>query len=896
MIDIHKPLVLVDGSSYLFRAFYALPPLNNSQGMPTGAIYGVLNMLRKLMNDYDPDYVAVIFDPKGKTFRNALYSEYKANRTVMPDDLRVQIQPLHQAIKALGFPLIVVDGVEADDVIGTLALRAESEGFSTVISTGDKDITQLVNGKITLINTMTNKVMDVDGVVEKFGVRPDQIIDYLTLVGDSVDNIPGVPNVGPKTAAKWLNQYDSLDNLLKHRDEIRGKVGENLRNHLSEIPLARQLVTIKTDVPVDFSISDLKPMHPDKEALVPLFQELGFKTWLQELSSEPMEELQQNTADYRVIFDEAKLKEWLQQVNAVDIFSFDTEATSLDAMSARWVGFSMAIKPNAAVYVPLAHDYLGAPQQLTQDQAVALLKPLLADKSKTMIGQNLKYDLKILKNHGLAVHNQKRDTLLESYILNSTSARHDMDTLAQQYLHYTTTTFEDIAGKGAKQLTFNQIPIETAGAYAAEDADITLRLDEKLYPLVKIESSIEKVFHAIEMPLMPILANMEYTGVLVDAEFLNRQSAEIKSRLDELQQKIHGLAGEKFNIDSPKQLQEILYNKLKLPVLKKTPTGQPSTAEEVLQELALNYPMPKQILEYRSLNKLKSTYTDKLPEQINPKTGRVHTHYNQAVTATGRLSSRDPNLQNIPVRTEQGRKIRQAFIAPKGYKVVAADYSQIELRIMAHLSQDPGLMNAFAHGLDVHKATAAEVFGVALDDVTGEQRRRAKAINFGLMYGMSAFGLSKQLDIPREDAQKYIDVYFHRYPKVHAYMEQARAKAATQGYVETLFGRRLYTPDINSKNVQVRMGAERQAINAPLQGSAADIIKLAMICVDDWLRNSNIDVKMIMQVHDELVFEIAESVLEDAVTHIRNCMENTTPLSVPLIVDVGVGNNWDEAH
>lgn len=896
MSDSTKPLILVDGSSYLFRAFYALPPLTNSEGMPTGAIYGVLNMIRRLMREYTPSYIAVVFDPKGKTFRNDLYEAYKANRTKMPDDLSVQIAPLHEAIQALGLPLIVVDGVEADDVIGTLAKQAEAVGMQTIISTGDKDMAQLVNEHVTLINTMNNTTLQTAQVKEKFGVLPQQMIDYLALVGDTVDNVPGVPKVGPKTAVKWLDAYGSLDEIMAHADQITGKVGENLRESLPQLPLSRELVTIKTDVTLPFKPVDLKLTPPKKSTLLNLFKTLEFKNWLQELTNDEALSQEQKPVSYHVLLSESAFKEWLAKLHAAKVFSFDTETTSLDAMRAELVGVSFSVAPDEAAYVPLGHDYTDVPIQLDKAMVCDALAPILLDQQKTIIGQNLKYDIKILRNQGLEMGAHLRDTMLESYVLNSTSARHDMDTLAMKYLAKNTIKFEDIAGKGAKQLTFNQVLIEDAGPYAAEDADVTMALDQKLFPTITEQPSLKKVFEEIEMPLMPILADMEYRGVLIDTQMLVSQSKDIEKQLKQIQKKIYKLADEEFNIDSPKQLQDILYNKLKLPILKKTPKGQPSTAEPVLQELALDFPMPEWILSYRSLAKLKSTYTDKLPEMVNPKTGRVHTHYNQAVTATGRLSSRDPNLQNIPVRSEMGRKIRQAFVAPPGYKILAADYSQIELRIMAHLSQDPTLIKAFSNNHDVHSATAAEVFGVSLDAVTSEQRRRAKAINFGLMYGMSAYGLSRQLNIPRSDAQEYIDVYFHRYPKVQAYMTQAREKAAEQGYVETLYGRRLYVPEIHSTNTQRRMAAERQAINAPLQGSAADIIKVAMICIAKWLKASQFNVNMIMQVHDELVFEVDETILEAATKGIQACMETSSQLTVPLSVAIGVGVNWDEAH
>ncbi len=891
-----KPLILVDGSSYLFRAYYALPPLNNSKGEPTGAVYGVLNMLRKLMKDYEPEHIAVIFDPKGKTFRSDLYPEYKANRSAMPDDLRIQIQPLHDSIRALGLPLIIVDGVEADDVIATLALQAEQQQLPVLISTGDKDLAQLVGPHITLINTMNNKLMDRDAVVEKFGVTPEQIIDFLSLTGDTVDNVPGIPKVGPKTAAKWLNEYGSLDEIVKNAESIKGKVGENLRNHLNDLPLSRELVTVKTDVDVDCHPKDLKPSEPNKNVLIELFGQLEFKAWLSEILggvSEPKKSAKKN---YTTITNKADLSTWLKKLERAEYFAFDTETTSLNSMRAELVGISFSVKSGEAAYVPLKHDYIGAPEQLDKDYVLQELQQLLGNPGKIIIGQNLKYDIEVLRNQGVEIKAQMMDTLLESYVLNSTSSRHDMNTLALKYLGVETIKFEDVAGKGKAQLTFNQIPLEQASEYAAEDADITLQLHEKLWPMIEEVPEYKKVLMDIELPLMPVLADVEYNGVLVDANMLQKQSEVLAKRIGELEQEAYKQAGCEFNLGSPKQLQKILYEDMTIPVIKKTPKGQPSTAEGVLQELAMDYPLPKVILEYRSLSKLKSTYTDKLPLQINPKTGRVHTSYNQAVTATGRLSSTDPNLQNIPVRTEEGRKIRQAFIAAAGHKVVAADYSQVELRIMAHLSQDPGLLEAFKNGWDVHRSTAAEVFGVALDKVTPEQRRSAKAINFGLMYGMSAFGLAQQLGVDRHKAQEYIDVYFERYPNVHNYMERSREFAAKHGYVETVFNRRLYIPEINVTNIQRRRAAERAAINAPLQGSAADVIKIAMINIHEWIQTCGLDIKMIMQVHDELVFEVADKDVEAAKLKIDEYMQAAGGEAMHLVVEIGMGENWDEAH
>lgn len=893
-----KTLVLVDGSSYLFRAFHALPPLMNSKGVPTGAVYGVLNMLKRLVADYQPDYFAVIFDPKGKTFRHNMYEAYKANRAVMPDDLRVQIGPLHEAIRAQGMPLVIVDGVEADDVIGTMAMQAKQQGLHTVISTGDKDMAQLVNEHITLVNTMSNKILDRTAVIEKFGVPPELIIDYLALMGDTSDNIPGIPKVGPKTAAKWLNEYGSLDAIINNADGVKGKVGESLREHLKILPLSRDLATIHCDVTVPCKIDELLIEGADKSKLIELYKDLEFKRLLTEVSNsdDAHSDDQNDKKNYAIITDKKEFNQWLKKLNAADEFAFDTETTSLNSIDAQLVGVSFAVAPNEAAYVPVAHDYLGAPSQLDRMWVLEQLTPLLQDKNKTIVGHNLKYDIQVLKNYNVDILAQIADTLLESYVLNSSLGRHGMDSLALKYLGETTIKFEDVAGKGAKQLTFNQIDLETAGPYAAEDADITLRLHQKLRPMIDEDPCFSRVLDEIEMPLMPVLADVEYTGVLIDADMLHQQSRALKTRIVDIEKEVFSQAGEEFNLASPKQLQEILYDKLKLPILKKTPTGKPSTAENVLQELAMDYPLPKFILEFRSLSKLKSTYTDALPEQINAKTGRVHTSYNQAVTATGRLSSTKPNLQNIPIRSEQGRKIRQAFIAPKGFKLLAADYSQVELRIMAHLSNDPGLVKAFEKGWDVHASTAAEVYGISLEEVSTEQRRRAKAVNFGLMYGMSAFGLAQQLGITRQEAQEHIDIYFSKYPAVLDYMEQARETATDKGYVETLFGRRLFVPDIHASNMMRRKGAERAAINAPLQGTAADIIKRAMISIDEWLCEGELDVRMIMQVHDELVFEVPDNQIEAATQKIKSRMENAAELSVPLIVDIGVGDNWDEAH
>ncbi len=897
------PFVLVDGSSYLFRAYHAMPGFSNSRGEPTGTIYGVINMIRRLLKDYAPEHIAIVFDAKGKTFRNDMYPEYKANRPPMPDDLRRQIEPIHEIIRAMGLPLLCIDGVEADDVIGTLAAEATAKKIDTLISTGDKDMAQLVNSHVTLINTMTDSVSDVQGVREKFGVAPEQIIDYLALVGDTSDNIPGVPKVGPKTAAKWLNQYGSLDQLLAHADEIKGKVGESLRNSLEQIPLSRQLVTIKCDVPLDVSIDELQRGEADQEKLQQLFSDYEFKSWLAEVLDERNgadvnagAHSTPDEADYETIFSAEALTTWLEKLKAAEVFAFDLETTSLDYMQAEIVGLSFAVKTGEAAYLPVAHCYDGAPPQLDRDAVLAQFKPLLEDPQQAKLGQNLKYDMSVLARYQIDMQGIEYDTMLESYVLDSTASRHDMDTLALKHLAYQTIHFEDVAGKGAKQIRFDQVAIEVAAPYAAEDADITLRLHEKLMPRLQAIPALEKIFREIEMPLLPVLSRMERTGVRLDTGMLKQQSEELATRLQALEQQAYDLAGESFNLSSPKQLQTILFEKMGLPVKSKTPKGQPSTAESVLQELAHDYPLPKLILEYRSLSKLKSTYTDKLPLQVDADSGRVHTSYHQAVAATGRLSSSDPNLQNIPVRTEEGRRIRQAFIPEAGYRMLAADYSQIELRIMAHLSADAGLLRAFAAGEDIHRATAAEVFGVAPDAVSKEQRRSAKAINFGLIYGMSAFGLARQLDISRSEAQEYVDRYFARYPGVKAYMEQTREQARAQGYVETVFGRRLYLPEINARNAMRRQYAERTAINAPMQGTAADIIKRAMIEMDRVLQTTGMNVRMIMQVHDELVFEVAEDILQESVDIIKNSMAGAAELAVPLVVDVGVGDNWDEAH
>ena len=895
-------LILVDGSSFLFRAYHAIPPLTSPNGEPTNAIYGVTNMLRKLIADYHSDYITVVFDAPGKTFRNELYDQYKAHRPPMPDDLRVQIAPLHKLLRAMGLPLIIEHGVEADDVLGALAQHAEQQGLDVIISTGDKDMAQLVTEHIILENTMSNTRMDSQGVFDKFGVRPDQIIDYLALIGDTVDNIPGVPKVGPKTAAKWLAQYQTLENLVAHAEQITGKIGENLRDSLALLPLSKQLTTIKCDLDLPYSIDDLKQQPMDTDELKKLVAELGFSAWLKILNASttpvPIEAVQIEKIDtnYETLLSQPQFNDWLIQLEQAELLAFDTETTSLDYSKAQIVGVSFAVTPGKAAYVPLAHDYPGVPDQLDRTEILEKLRPLLENPHKLKLGQNLKYDSHVLANHGITLRGIAHDTMLESYVLNSTASKHNMDDLAKHYLGVETIHYEDVAGKGVKQISFQEVPIEQAAPYAAEDADITLRLHQVLSTKLAQQPKLLELYTDLEIPLLSVLAKIERNGVLIDTAMLAQQSLELASQIISLQQRAHDLAGQTFNLGSPKQIQDILYDQQKLPVLKKTPKGQPSTEESVLQELALSYPLPKLILEFRSLSKLKSTYTDKLPQQVDEKTGRIHTSYHQAVAATGRLSSSDPNLQNIPIRSQEGRKIRQAFIAPAGKKIVAADYSQIELRIMAHLSADQGLLTAFSEGHDVHRATAAEVFGVAPEQVTTDLRRSAKAINFGLIYGMSAFGLAQQLNLSRSQAQSYIDLYFTRYPGVKNYMDSIKEQARAQGYVETLFGRRLYLPEINSRNAARRQYAERTAINAPMQGTAADIIKKAMLAADHWLYNDLPDAKMIMQVHDELVFEITEDQLDECVTKIRTLMCAAADLDVPLIVDIGIGNNWDEAH
>jgi len=893
----NKHLVLVDGSSYLYRAFHAMPSLTNSKGVPTGAAYGITNMLRRLLADYDPSHLAVVFDAKGKTFRDDLYSEYKAHRPPMPDEMRQQLDAIRSLVKALGMPLLEVPGVEADDVIGTLAQQGDKNGFDVTISTGDKDMAQLVNESVTMVNTMDGSRLDPEGVENKFGVAPDQMIDYLTLVGDAVDNVPGVPKVGPKTAVKWLKEYGTLDEIIEQADKIGGKVGENLRDCLDRLPLSRQLVTIKCDVALDVGPDKLSRTAPDNSQLRELFSELEFKTWLAEvLDGEDTAAEQKLPTNYQTVVDRKQLSAWIKRLREAEVFAFDTETTSLDYMTADLVGVSFAVQAGEAAYVPCGHDYEGAPKQIATEDLIGALKPLLEDPKSIKVGQNLKYDMSVLARSGVSLEGVGFDTMLESYVLDSTATRHDMDSLALKYLSHRTIHYEDVAGKGAKQVTFNQVALEQAAPYAAEDADITLRLHQTLWPQLQSAANLQRLFEEIEMPLVAVLSRIERNGVFVERKLLEAQSVELAASMQNIAAQAFDAAGEEFNLGSPKQIQGILFEKLGLPVLEKTPKGQPSTAESVLQELAHDYPLPKLILEYRGMSKLKSTYTDALPACINPETGRVHTSYRQAVASTGRLSSTDPNLQNIPVRTPEGRRIRQAFIAPPGNRLLAADYSQIELRIMAHLSCDAGLTRAFESGEDIHRATAAEVFGVGLAQVSDDERRRAKAINFGLIYGMSAFGLGRQLGIPRREAQEYVELYFTRYPGVKQFMDDTRERARDRGYVETVFGRRLYLPEIKSRNPARRQYAERTAINAPMQGTAADIIKRAMITLHKWLLESGAQARMIMQVHDELVFEVAEDAVAEVQTVVVEQMEAAAELRVPLKVDVGVGDNWDEAH
>ncbi|MDG2639465.1 DNA polymerase I [Vibrio parahaemolyticus] len=924
-----NPLILIDGSSYLYRAFHAYPGTMSNGEIPTNAVYGVVNMLRSMMRQFASERIAVVFDAKGKTFRDEMYSEYKANRPPMPDDLRCQIEPLHNVIRAMGLPLICVPGVEADDVIGTLAYQASQQGMPVLISTGDKDMAQLVDDNITLINTMTNVVMDREGVVEKFGIPPELIIDYLALMGDKVDNIPGVPGVGDKTATALLQGIGGLTKLYENLDDIaalgfRGSktMAKKLVDNKDNAMLSYELATIKLDVELEETPESLLKAEPNKDELIKLYGQLTFKSWLNELleggsgtveavelagsaqvsSSSSHAEMETSAvtidrSQYETILDEASFNAWLEKLKAAELFAFDTETDSLDYMVANLVGLSFAIDEGIAAYVPVAHDYLDAPEQLDRDWVLEQLKPILEDDAQAKVGQNLKYDASVLARYGIEMKGIKYDTMLASYVYNSVGGKHDMDSLALRFLQHSCISFEQIAGKGKNQLTFNQIELEQASPYAAEDADVTLRLHNRLFANIEQDEKLKSVYEEIEMPLVPVLSRIERTGVLIDDMKLIAQSVEIAARLEELEQKAYEIAEQEFNMNSPKQLQAILFEKMGLPVVKKTPSGTPSTNEEVLQELALDYPLPKLILEYRGLAKLKSTYTDKLPKMINPSTGRVHTSYHQAVTATGRLSSTDPNLQNIPIRNEEGRRIRQAFVAPAGYKILAVDYSQIELRIMAHLSGDQALLDAFRDGKDIHAATAAEIMGVSIDQVSSEQRRRAKAVNFGLIYGMSAFGLAKQLGIPRGEAQAYMDKYFERYPGVMQYMEDTRSAAADKGYVETIFGRRLHLPEIKSRNGMRRKAAERAAINAPMQGTAADIIKKAMLLVDQWIQEEgNGRVKLLMQVHDELVFEVEESSLSEIESKVQKLMESAAELKVPLVAEAGHGDNWDQAH
>ena len=910
-----KLLALVDGCYYLFRAYHAMPGLSNAQNEPTGAIFGVINMLRKLLKKEQPDYFAVVFDAKGKSFRNDLYPEYKANRPPAPPDLVAQIEPLHEIIQALGVPLLLIDNVEADDVIATLAARAAGAGLQTLVSTGDKDLAQIVNDDIHLINTMNNTRFDRDGVIEKYGVPPERIVDYLALIGDTSDNVPGIPKVGPKTAVKWLAEYGSLDRIVANADSFPGKVGEYLRENLDQIPLSKELVTLKTDLDLPVEPERLLIADQDKVALREHYRRWGFRSWLpdingagrtppeapapeQEASSglQSQEEVGTPEENYETVLTVEHLERWVDKLAGADIFAFDTETTSLDYMRAELVGLSFSVRPGEAAYVPVAHNYDGAPKQISRRKVLEKLRPLLESEKPLVVGQNLKYDRNVLANYRVWLNGIAHDSMLQSYVLDSVGTRHDMTSLARKYLDKTVTSYEDVAGKGAKQVSFNQVPVEQAAAYAAEDADITLRLHRTLWPKLAAEPGLRELYTRIEMPLLNVIARMERNGVLIDKAMLKRQSGELQEQMQETEQQAHRLAGQPFNIGSPKQISEILYNQIGLEPRAKTPTGQPSTAESVLQELAAEHELPALILKYREFSKLKSTYTDRLPEQVNPASGRVHTSYHQAVAATGRLSSSDPNLQNIPIRTEEGRKIRRAFIAAPGNVLLAADYSQIELRIMAHLSGDSALLAAFAAGSDIHRATAGEVFGVSMAEVSPEQRRAAKAINFGLIYGMSAFGLARQLGIDRGSARRYVDKYFERYPGVKEYMDATRIRARETGYVETVFKRRLYLPDIAARNAARRQYAERTAINAPMQGTAADIIKRAMIEIDKKLLRSGKNIRMIMQVHDELVFEVAESEVVEYTREIRSLMSGAAGLSVPLIVDIGTGANWDEAH
>ena len=895
-------LVLIDGSSYLYRAFHALPALSNSQGKPTGALHGVLTMILKLIREERPEHVAVVFDAPGKTFRDEMFAEYKAHRPPMPDELRAQVPPILDAVTAMGLPLLQVPGVEADDVIATLCAQAEERNLEVLVSTGDKDLAQLVTDRVTLINTMDDSRMDRDGVKARFGVYPEQIVDYLALVGDTSDNIPGVPKVGPKTAAKWLSQYGSADEIVAHGDDITGKVGESLRDNVASLHLSRDLATVRRDLELDVGIDGLNAATADTDALRKLYSHYELRTLLRQLdeaADEPATappDVDEDDSDYETVLDRESFDRWVQRVAKAPLVAFDTETDSLDYMNAQLVGLSLATEAGAACYVPVAHDYPGAPDQLDRAEVLDRLRPWLEDDAKKKVGHHLKYDAHILARYDIALAGMQHDSMLESYVLNSVATRHDMDSVARQYLGKETIHYEDVAGKGARQLTFNQVDIETAAPYAAEDADITLQLHHALWDKLGQDATLRRVYEEIEQPLVPVLLAMEETGVLVDRKMLTRQSGELAQKMAELEARAHELAGGPFNLGSPKQLQEILFERQQLPVIRKTPKGQPSTAEDVLVELAADYELPAVIIDYRSVSKLKSTYTDKLPLQINERTGRIHTSYHQAVAATGRLSSTDPNLQNIPIRTPEGRRIRQAFIAPPGHVLLAADYSQIELRIMAHLSADKGLLKAFEKEQDVHRATAAEVFGTPLEDVSDDQRRSAKAINFGLMYGMSAFGLAKQLGIARGEAQEYVDLYFDRYPGVKQYMDDIRKSASEKGYVETVFGRRLYLPEINARNAQRRQYAERSAINGPMQGTAADIIKRAMIRVHGWLEEEQPGARMIMQVHDELVFEVPEDRVGKITERVVDLMSGAADLSVTLKVDTGTGTNWDEAH
>ncbi|MCB1743790.1 MAG: DNA polymerase I [Gammaproteobacteria bacterium] len=898
-----RTLLLIDGSSYLYRAFHAMPALTNSKGDPTGAVYGITAMLKRIHESLSPDLVAVVFDAHGKTFRDDLYAEYKANRPPMPDELRSQEQAIREVIKAMGLRRIEVSGVEADDVIGTLARLAAERGMTVLMSTNDKDMAQLVDDDVLLVNNMDDSRLDSDAVEARFGVPPSLIVDYLTLIGDTVDNVPGVPKVGPKTAVKWLEEYGSLDGIIDNAASIKGKVGENLRAALEQLPLSRELVTIRRDVDLDFDLDDLRPGEADRERLRELFTELEFKTWLAELLNDPELKSAGNGGSgneprrsYETVLDQSRFDSWLERLKDADLFAFDTETTSLDYMAAEIVGVSFAIVPGEAAYVPLAHSYPEVPEQLDREQVLEQLRPLLEDPERAKLGQNLKYDMSVLARHGVELRGVRYDTMLESYVLDSTATRHDMDSLALKYLGERTIAFEEVAGKGKSQLTFDQVPLEQAGEYAAEDADVTLRLHHELWSRLAPQKALRTLFEELEMPLIGVLSRIERTGVRIDASLLEAQSRELATRMKEIEAEAYEAAGEPFKLGSTKQIQELLFDKHKLPVLAKTPKGQPSTAESVLQELAHEHPLPRLILEHRALSKLRSTYTEALPSCINPSTGRVHTSYHQAVASTGRLSSSEPNLQNIPVRTEEGRRIRRAFIPADGYRLLAADYSQIELRIMAHLSEDQGLRAAFERGEDVHRATAAEVFDVEPDAVDAEQRRRAKAINFGLIYGMSAFGLGRQLGIERGEAQSYVDLYFERYPGVKAYMDRTREKARADGFVETVFGRRLYLPEINSRNAQRRQYAERTAINAPMQGTAADIIKRAMLRVDEAFAGKADQVRMIMQVHDELVFEVRENQVDAVRDDIEQIMVGAASLEVPLVVELGVGDNWESAH